>query len=82
MPLEKADRRTVAWLAPADAHHHEGRGRHNGYLRLMFLPSRFDSTRKYPIINNAYPDRNREHGQPAFTAARGDARLAESASSW
>src|SRR5687768_7140409 len=40
---------------------------------LLFRPTNFDSTRKYPIINHAYPGpQSGSVGNRAFTAARGD----------
>jgi Tol biopolymer transport system component/dienelactone hydrolase len=46
---------------------------------LMFRPTKFDSTRKYPIINHIYPGpQTGSVGSRAFSAARNDARgLAE-----
>ncbi len=46
---------------------------------LMFRPTNFDSTRKYPIIANVYPGpQTGSVGSRSFSAARGDARaLAE-----
>ena len=39
----------------------------------LFRPTNFDSTRKYPIINNAYPGpQSGSVGSRAFAAARGD----------
>src|ERR1051326_1109518 len=39
----------------------------------MFRPTNFDSTKKYPIINNAYPGpQSGSTGSRAFAAARGD----------
>ena len=40
---------------------------------MMFVPSNLDRTKKYPIINNAYPGpQSGSVGSRAFTAARGD----------
>lgn len=40
---------------------------------LLFRPTNFDSTKTYPIINNAYPGpQTGSTGSRAFTAARGD----------
>ena len=40
---------------------------------MMFRPSNFDPTKKYPIINNAYPGpQSGSVGSRAFTSARGD----------
>jgi dipeptidyl-peptidase 4 len=46
---------------------------------LLYRPSNFDSTKKYPIINNIYPGpQTGSVGSRAFSAARGDTRaLAE-----
>jgi dipeptidyl-peptidase-4 len=46
---------------------------------LMYRPTAFDSTRKYPIINHIYPGpQTGSVGTRSFSAARGDARaLAE-----
>ena len=46
---------------------------------LMFRPTAFDSTKKYPIINNHYPGpQTGSIGTRSFSAARGDTRaLAE-----
>lgn len=46
---------------------------------LMFRPSRFDPSRKYPIINNIYPGpQTGSVGSRSFASARGDAQaLAE-----
>jgi dipeptidyl aminopeptidase/acylaminoacyl peptidase len=46
---------------------------------LMFRPTNFDSTRKYPVIANVYPGpQTGSVGSRSFSAARGDARaLAE-----
>ena len=40
---------------------------------MMFRPTNFDPSKKYPIINNAYPGpQSGSVGSRAFTAARGD----------
>jgi dipeptidyl-peptidase 4 len=46
---------------------------------LLFRPTQFDSTRKYPIVNNDYPGpQTGSVGGRSFSAARGDAQaLAE-----
>ena len=46
---------------------------------LLFRPTQFDSTRKYPIVNNIYPGpQTGSVGGRSFSAARGDAQaLAE-----
>lgn len=46
---------------------------------LLFRPTNFDSTRKYPIVNNPYPGpQSGSVGSRSFVAARGDAQaLAE-----
>jgi dipeptidyl aminopeptidase/acylaminoacyl peptidase len=49
---------------------------HDGKTRLygmMFRPTNFDSTKKYPIINNPYPGpQSGSVGSRSFAAARGD----------
>ena len=57
MPLEKAEIGALVaagWRPPTPITMKAADGTTDIY-GLMFLPSRFDSTRKYPIINNAYP---------------------------
>ncbi|HEX9565655.1 MAG TPA: DPP IV N-terminal domain-containing protein [Gemmatimonadaceae bacterium] len=75
MELERADiSRLVAtgWKPPVRITVKADDGRTDIY-GLMFRPSDFDSTKKYPIINNAYPGpQSGSTGSRAFTAARGD----------
>jgi dipeptidyl-peptidase-4 len=75
MPLEKADiSRLVAtgWKPPISITMKAHDGKTDLY-GLMFRPTNFDSTRKYPIINNIYPGPfQASAGSRKFTAARGD----------
>ncbi|MGI8510190.1 MAG: DPP IV N-terminal domain-containing protein, partial [Gemmatimonadaceae bacterium] len=49
---------------------HDGKTKLYG---LMFRPTNFDSTKKYPIINNPYPGpQSGSVGSRSFSAARGD----------
>lgn len=75
MPLASADiSRLVAsgWKPPIPfvVTAHDGKTKLYG---LMFRPTNFDSTKKYPIINNPYPGpQSGSVGSRSFTAARGD----------
>ncbi len=75
MPLEKADiSRLVAtgWKPPIPIIMKAHDGKTDVY-GLMFRPTNFDSSRKYPIINNIYPGPfSASTGSRRFTAARGD----------
>ncbi len=75
MPLEKADiSKLVAtgWKPPIPFSVKSASGKHDLYGQL-FRPTNFDSTRKYPIINNPYPGpQSGSVGSRSFTAARGD----------
>ena len=75
MPLERADiSRLLAtgWKPPIPIRMAAGDGK-TDVFGLMFRPTRFDSTRKYPIINNIYPGPfNASVGARTFTAARSD----------
>jgi dipeptidyl-peptidase-4 len=75
MPLEKADiSRLLAagWKPPMQIHAMAANGKDTVY-GLLFRPTNFDSTKKYPIINNAYPGpQTGSVGSRAFSAARGD----------
>ena len=75
MPLEKADvSRLMAtgWKPPIPIKVKADDGKTDLY-GMMFRPSNFDSTKKYPIINNAYPGpQSGSVGSRAFTSARGD----------
>ena len=75
MPLERADiSRLLAtgWKPPIPITMKAEDGKTDIY-GLMFRPTNFDSTRKYAIINNAYPGPfNASTGARTFTAARSD----------
>jgi dipeptidyl-peptidase 4 len=75
MPLEKADiSKLVAagWKPPIPISVKAADGKTDIY-GMMFRPTNFDPTQKYPIINNAYPGpQSGSTGSRAFTAARGD----------
>jgi dipeptidyl-peptidase 4 len=75
MSLEKADvSRLVAtgWKPPIPVHTMAANGRDTIY-GMLFRPTNFDSTKKYPIINNAYPGpQSGSVGSRAFSVARGD----------
>jgi dipeptidyl aminopeptidase/acylaminoacyl peptidase len=75
MPLAKGDiSRLVAagWKPPISIVTKARDGKTDLY-GLMFLPTNFDSTRKYPIINLGYPGpQGGSVGSRSFSAARGD----------
>lgn len=75
MPLSKADiSRLVAtgWKPPIPIVTTARDGKTKLY-GLMFRPTDFDSTKKYPIINNPYPGpQTGSVGSRSFLAARGD----------
>jgi dipeptidyl-peptidase 4 len=75
MPLEKADiSKLIAsgWKPPIPITM-KGRDGQTDIYGLMFRPTNFDSTKKYPIINNAYPGpQSGSTGSRSFSAARGD----------
>lgn len=75
MPLEKADiSKLVAagWTPPTPFTVKARDGKADLY-GLMFKPSTFDASRKYPIINYAYPGPQAGSvGSRSFVAARGD----------
>lgn len=75
MPLEKADvTRLMAtgWKPPIPIKVKAADGTTDLY-GMMFRPSNFDPSKKYPIINNAYPGpQSGSVGGRAFTTARGD----------
>jgi len=75
MPLEKADiSRLVAtgWKPPMQVKMTSADGKTDIY-GLLFRPTNFDPSKKYPIINQAYPGpQSGSVGSRAFTAARGD----------
>jgi dipeptidyl aminopeptidase/acylaminoacyl peptidase len=81
VPLEKADiAKLVAtgWTPPIPFTVKARDGRTDLY-GLMYRPTNFDSTKKYPIINSIYPGpQTGSVGSRQFSAARGDTRaLAE-----
>ena len=75
MPLEKADISKLlatGWKPPIPITMKAADGKTDIY-GLMFRPTNFDPSKKYPIINNAYPGpQSGSTGSRAFTAARGD----------
>jgi dipeptidyl aminopeptidase/acylaminoacyl peptidase len=75
MSLEKADiSKLVAsgWKPPTQFTVKAADGKTDLY-GMMFRPTNFDSTKKYPIINNAYPGpQSGSTGALTFTPARGD----------
>jgi dipeptidyl aminopeptidase/acylaminoacyl peptidase len=75
MPLERADITKLlaaGWKPPIPIQVKAADGKTDLY-GLMFRPTDFDSTRKYPIINNAYPGpQSGSTGSLVFAAARGD----------
>ena len=75
MPVEKADisKLIAAGWRPPIPITMKGRDRNTDIYGLMFRPTDFDSTKKYPIINNAYPGpQSGSTGSRAFAPARGD----------
>jgi dipeptidyl-peptidase-4 len=75
MPLEKADiSRLLAtgWKPPMQIKMKSANGKWDIYGQL-FRPTNFDPSRKYPIINQAYPGpQSGSVGGRAFSVARGD----------
>jgi dipeptidyl aminopeptidase/acylaminoacyl peptidase len=75
MPLEQADiSKLVAhgWKPPILFSVKAADGKTDIYGQL-FRPTNFDSTKKYPIVNQAYPGpQSGSVGSRAFSAARGD----------
>lgn len=75
LPLEKMDiSKLVAsgWKPPMLIKAKAADGKTDLYGQ-MFVPSKLDRTKKYPIINQAYPGpQSGSVGSRAFTAARGD----------
>ncbi len=75
MPLEQQDiSRLVAsgWKPPIPIKVKADDGTTDIY-GMMFVPSNLDRTKKYPIVNNAYPGpQSGSVGSRAFTEARGD----------
>ncbi|HEY0873531.1 MAG TPA: DPP IV N-terminal domain-containing protein [Vicinamibacterales bacterium] len=75
MPLEKADISKLlatGWKPPMQIKMKSADGKWDIY-GLLFRPTNFDETKKYPIINQAYPGpQSGSVGSRAFSAARGD----------
>jgi len=75
MPLEKADiSKLVAtgWKPPTPITMKAADGKTDIY-GLLFRPTNFDPSKKYPIVNNAYPGpQSGSTGSRSFSAARGD----------
>ena len=75
MELEKTDISkllAVGWKPPIPITM-KGRDGVTDIYGLMFRPTNFDSTKKYPIVNNAYPGpQSGSTGSRSFQAARGD----------
>ncbi|MCX6135097.1 MAG: DPP IV N-terminal domain-containing protein [Ignavibacteriales bacterium] len=75
MPIERADiSKLIAsgWKPPIPITM-KGRDGKTDIYGLMFRPTNFDSTKKYPIINHAYPGpQGASTGSRAFAVARGD----------
>ncbi len=76
LPLEKADlSRLLAtgWQPPMPITVKD-RGGVGDLYGLMYRPTNFDPTKKYPIVNNIYPGpQTGSVGGRSFSAARGDA---------
>jgi dipeptidyl-peptidase-4 len=75
MPLEQADigpLLAAGWKPPIPITVKAADGKTDLY-GLLFRPTNFDSTKKYPIINHAYPGpQSGSVGGRTFAAARGD----------
>ncbi|HET9372827.1 MAG TPA: DPP IV N-terminal domain-containing protein, partial [Vicinamibacterales bacterium] len=75
MPLEKADISKLlatGWKPPMQIKMMAADGKNEIY-GLLFRPTNFDPSKKYPIINQAYPGpQSGSVGSRAFSAARGD----------
>jgi dipeptidyl aminopeptidase/acylaminoacyl peptidase len=75
MPLEKADISKLlatGWKPPVPITMTAHDGKTDIY-GLMFRPTNFDPSKKYPIVNNVYPGpQTGSTGSRAFTPARGD----------
>ena len=75
MPLEKADISKLlatGWKPPMQIKMKAANGKDDIY-GMLFRPTNFDPSKKYPIINNAYPGpQSGSVGSRAFTPARGD----------
>ena len=75
MPLEKADITKLTakgWKAPIPIKMKAADGKTDLYGQ-MFRPTNYDPSKKYPIINNAYPGpQSGSVGSRAFSVAHGD----------
>ena len=75
MPLEKADISKLlatGWKPPIPFSVKAADGKTDIYGQ-MFVPTNLDPSKKYPIINNAYPGpQSGSVGSRSFTPARGD----------
>ena len=75
MPLEEADISKLlatGWKPPMPIKMTAADGKNEIY-GMLFRPTNFDPSKKYPIINQAYPGpQSGSVGSRAFTAARGD----------
>lgn len=75
MPLEKADiskLEAIGWKPPVPITVKADDGKTDLY-GLMFRPTNLDPSKKYPIVNNAYPGpQSGSTGSRSFAAARGD----------
>lgn len=75
MPLEKADIGKLAasgWKPPIPIKVKAADGATDLY-GMMFVPTNLDKSKKYPIINNAYPGpQSGSVGARSFSSARGD----------
>jgi dipeptidyl-peptidase-4 len=75
MPLEKADISKLlatGWKPPMQIKMTAADGKTDIY-GMLFRPTNFDPSRKYPIVNQAYPGpQSGSVGSRAFAAARGD----------
>jgi dipeptidyl aminopeptidase/acylaminoacyl peptidase len=74
-PLERADiaRLTAAGWKPPEPFTVKARDGVTDLYGLMFKPTSFDATKKYPIVNHIYPGpQTGSVGGRSFSAARGD----------
>jgi dipeptidyl-peptidase-4 len=75
MPLEKADisKLLAAGWKPPIPFSVKARDGKTDLYGMLFRPTRFDPSKKYPIINQAYPGpQSGSVGSRSFAAARGD----------
>ena len=75
LPLEKADisKLLAAGWKPPILFNVKGRDGKTDIYGQLFRPTNFDSSKKYPIINQAYPGpQSGSVGSRSFSAARGD----------